>query len=123
MDANKRKHERLRRRKRHIRKKLSGTAERPRLSVFRSLNQIYAQAIDDERGVTLFSASSLSKEARSELGKAGGTVKGAELVGTIIARKAKEAGIGSLSFDRNGRRYHGRIAAIAEAVRKEGIQV
>jgi large subunit ribosomal protein L18 len=123
MDANKRKHVRLVRRKRHIRKKLQGTAERPRLSVFRSLNQIYAQAIDDVRGVTLFSASSLSKEIRAEIGTAGGTRSGAERVGALVARKAKQAGIDKLAFDRNGRKYHGRIAALAEAIRKEGIEV
>jgi large subunit ribosomal protein L18 len=123
MDANKRKHVRLLRRRRHIRKKLQGTAERPRLSVYRSLNQIYAQAIDDVRGVTLFSASSLSKEIRDAIGGAGGTKQGAESVGSLIARKAKQAGIGKLAFDRNGRKYHGRIAALAEAIRKEGIEV
>ena len=123
MDANKRKHVRLLRRRRHIRKKLQGTAERPRLSVFRSLNQIYVQAIDDVRGVTLFSASSLSKEIRDAIGGAGGTIRGAESVGSLVARKAKQAGIGRLAFDRNGRKYHGRIAALAEAIRKEGIEV
>jgi len=123
MDANKRKHVRLLRRRRHIRKKLQGTAERPRLSVYRSLNQIYAQAIDDVRGVTLFSASSLSKEIRDAIGGAGGTIRGAESVGSLVARKAKQAGIGRLAFDRNGRKYHGRIAALAEAIRKEGIEV
>jgi len=123
MDANKRKHVRLLRRRRHIRKNLQGTAERPRLSVYRSLNQIYAQAIDDVRGVTLFSASSLSKEVRDAIGGAGGTKRGAESVGALIARKAKQAGVGKLAFDRNGRKYHGRVAALAEAIRKEGIEV
>lgn len=123
MDANKKKHVRLRRRKRHIRKSLTGNAERPRLSVYRSLGQIYCQAIDDERGVTLVSASSLSKEIQGEIGKDHGNAKGAGLVGSLLARRAKEAGIEKLAFDRNGRMYHGRIAALADAVRKEGIQV
>jgi large subunit ribosomal protein L18 len=123
MDFNKKKQKRLLRRKRHIRKKLEGSASRPRLSIYRSVNQIYAQAIDDFNGVTLFSACSLSKEIRAELGKGGSTVRGAEVVGAAIARKAKDAGISSMAFDRNGRRYHGRVAALAEAIRKEGIQV
>ena len=123
MDATKRKHVRHVRRKKHIRKNLSGTATRPRMSVFRSLDHIYCQAIDDERGVTLISASSVSKEIRGEIGKDTGTVKGAEMVGALFAKKAKDAGIEMFSFDRNGRKYHGRIAALADAVRKEGIKV
>ena len=123
MDATKKKHVRLRRRKKHIRKSLAGTAQRPRLSVYRSLDQIYCQAIDDERGVTMVAASSLSPEIRSEIGKAGGTVKGAEMVGSLFAKKAKEAGIAQCAFDRNGRKYHGRVAALADAIRKEGIKV
>ena len=123
MDATKKKHVRLARRKKHIRKNLSGTAQKPRLTVYRSLDHIYAQGIDDENGVTLISASSLSKELRSEIGKDAGTVKGAEMVGALFAKKAKDAGIEQFAFDRNGRKFHGRIAALAEAVRKEGIKV
>ena len=123
MDATKKKHVRLARRKKHIRKNLSGTAQKPRLTVYRSLDHIYAQGIDDENGVTLVSASSLSKELRAEIGKDAGTVKGAEMVGTLFAKKAKDAGIDQFAFDRNGRKFHGRIAALAEAVRKEGIKV
>ena len=123
MDATKRKNVRHLRRKKHIRKNLQGTTTRPRMSVFRSLDHIYCQAIDDERGVTLISASSVSKEIRAEIGKDTGTVKGAEMVGALFAKKAKDAGIAMFSFDRNGRKYHGRVAAVADAVRKEGIKV
>ena len=123
MDATKKKQVRRVRRKKHIRKNLQGTASKPRLSVFRSLDHIYCQAIDDENGVTLVSASSQSKEIRGEIGKDTGNVKGAEMVGALFAQKAKDAGLSQFSFDRNGRKYHGRVAAIAEAIRKEGIQV
>ena len=123
MDATRRKHVRHARRKKHIRKNLAGTASKPRLSVFRSLDHIYCQGIDDENGVTLLSASSQSKEIRAEIGKDTGNLKGAEMVGSLFAKKAKDAGIEQFAFDRNGRKFHGRVAAIAEAIRKEGIQV
>lgn len=103
--------------KRHlrIRSKLSGTAERPRLSVFRSLNNIYAQIIDDEKGVTLVSASSLKSE------KYGGNIEAAKEVGKKIAEAALEKGIKSVVFDRSGYIYHGRVAALAEGAREGGL--
>ena len=108
------------RQKRHlrIRKHISGTAERPRLNVFRSLANIYAQVIDDEKGVTLVAAS--SKETGFE--GSGGNVEGAKKVGAAIAKKALEKGISEVVFDRGGYIYHGRIAALAEAAREGGLK-
>jgi len=103
---------------RRIRRKISGTAERPRLCVYRSLNHIYAQVIDDLRGTTLVAASTLEKEAR---GDTGGNLGGAKLVGKMIAERAKEKGIGAVVFDRGGYLYHGRIKALAEAARENGL--
>lgn len=102
------------RRKRHIRKAVHGTMERPRLSVFRSAKHIYAQLIDDESGRTLVSASSL--------GGAGGNKDGARQVGEAVAKKAIEAKIESVVFDRNGYLYHGRVAALADAARDAGLK-
>lgn len=106
----------LRRQKvrRRIRGKISGTAERPRLSVFRSNNAIYAQLIDDTQGHTLASASSLGAE--------GTRVAVSQKVGEQLAERAKEAGISSVVFDRNGYRYHGRVKAVAEGARSGGLQ-
>ena len=105
--------------KRHqrVRKNISGTAERPRLNVFRSLNNIYAQIIDDVKGVTLVSASSLDKEFESY----GGNVEAAKAVGKAVAEKAVAAGIKSVVFDRGGYLYHGRVAALAEGAREGGL--
>ncbi len=110
------------RRRRHIRvrKTVAGTPERPRLAIFRSLNHIYAQIIDDTAGHTLAAASDLEKDVRSALeGKKKAEV--ATLVGQSVAKKAKEAGIQAVVFDRGGFRYHGRVKALAEAVRKGGV--
>ena len=106
--------------KRHqrVRKNISGTAERPRLNVFRSLNNIYAQIIDDVKGVTLVSASSLDKEFVSY----GGNVEAAKAVGKAVAEKAIAAGIKSVVFDRGGYLYHGRVAALAEGAREGGLE-
>ena len=106
--------------KRHqrVRKNISGTAERPRLNVFRSLNNIYAQIIDDVKGVTLVSASSLDKEFESY----GGNVAAAKAVGKAVAEKAVAAGIKSVVFDRGGYLYHGRVAALAEGAREGGLE-
>ncbi len=106
--------------KRHqrVRKNISGTAERPRLNVFRSLNNIYAQIIDDVKGVTLVSASSLDKEFESY----GGNVEAAKAVGKAVAEKAVAAGIKSVVFDRGGYLYHGRVAALAEGAREGGLE-
>lgn len=106
-------------RKARIRKKLSGTTARPRLSVYKSLRYIYAQVIDDSTGRTLAFASSLSKELK---GKDDGDKKAdAKRVGMLVAEKCKAAKIEALVFDRNGCPYHGRIAAVAEAAREAGL--
>jgi len=109
-----------RRRKLRVRKKIYGTAERPRLSVFRSNRHIYAQIIDDMAGVTLASASTLSKSLRGSIAY-GGNKAAAEAVGTAIAKQALDIGIKCISFDRNGYKYHGRVKALADAARKAGL--
>ena len=116
-----RKRHRLRRH-RSLRRRLSGSPERPRLAVFRSLTNIYCQVIDDERGATLCASSSrdLVRAGALEAARAG-SVAGAEKVGADIGRKAKEKGILKVAFDRGGFRYHGRIRALAEAARKAGL--
>jgi large subunit ribosomal protein L18 len=120
-DKNKQKNVRLQRRKFHIRKSLTGSVQRPRLSVFRSDKHIYAQLIDDHAGRTLASVSSLETEVRGEL-KNGGNVAAAKKVGAAIAAKAKEAGVTKVAFDRNGRMYHGRVKALADAAREGGLK-
>jgi len=114
---------RLARIRRHerVRAKVKGTPERPRLCVFRSLNHIYAQVIDDTRGNTLASASTLDPELRDRLD--GKTKKAqAELVGQLVARRAKEKGIETVVFDRGGYKYIGRVQSLADAARKEGLK-
>jgi large subunit ribosomal protein L18 len=107
-----------RERKRHrVRKRIVGTAERPRLSVFRSSKHIYAQMIDDLNGTTIAAAGSLAKG-----GKNGGNVKSATAVGKKLAEAAKAAGISQAAFDRGHYKYHGRLKALADAVREGGIQ-
>lgn len=108
------------RRHRTIRKHLSGTSERPRLAVFRSSKNIYAQIIDDETGVTLAAASSLSKEIKGK--SSGGNKDGAKAVGLLIAKKCKKIKVSKVVFDRGGFRYHGRVAALADAVREAGLE-
>lgn len=113
----------IRRRVRHrIRKKVSGTAQRPRLAVFRSSKHIYVQAIDDGRGHTLAHASSRDAVIRSAV-PSGGNIAAAKQVGGAIAAKLKSAGIGSVVFDRGGHLYHGRVRAVADAVREAGIKL
>jgi len=103
-----------------IRRKVFGVAERPRLAVFRSLNHIYAQVINDELGVTLAAASSLDPEFKTaEL--SGGNTAGAQKVGELVAKKALEKGITQVVFDRGGNVYHGRISALAESAREAGL--
>lgn len=102
-----------------IRKKVTGSSERPRLAVFRSLNHIYAQVIDDVNGVTLCSASSVEKSAG--IGN-GGNIDAAKFIGKLIADRAKEKGINSVVFDRGGYIYHGRVKSLAEAAREAGLQ-
>lgn len=101
-----------------IRKKVSGTAERPRLAVFRSLNHIYAQVIDDVNGKTLASASTTEKDLKS---KTGGNVEAAQKVGKTIAERALAAGVESVVFDRGGYLYHGRVKALLDATRAAGL--
>ena len=108
------------RQKRHIRVrgKISGTPERPRLNVFRSNANIYAQIIDDVNGVTLASASTLDKEFEG----AAGNCEAAKKVGLLVAQRAKEKGISAVVFDRGGYIYHGRVAALAEGAREGGLE-
>ena len=102
-----------------IRKKVHGTADRPRLNVFRSLQHIYVQVIDDRRGVTLVAASSADKDSAL---KSGGNLEGARAVGKLIATRAIEKGIQQVTMDRGGYRYHGRIKALADAAREAGLK-
>ena len=104
-----------------VRRKVSGTPERPRLCIFRSLDHIYAQVIDDRTGRTLAAASSLDKEVRKQL-KGGGNVAAAKVVGKVIAERARSAGIEQAVFDRGGYKYHGRVQALAEAAREAGLK-
>lgn len=103
-----------------IRAKMSGTAERPRLNVYRSLNHIYAQLIDDESGVTLASASTMTKKGDGK--RTGGNVAAAKDVGKAIAERAHEKGVKKVVFDRGGYLYHGRIKALADAAREAGLE-
>ncbi len=108
--------------KTRIRKTISGTPEKPRLIVYRSLNNVYAQIIDDTTGSTLVSASSLSKEISEELKNSKGKISRSKIVGNILAKKALEKNISTVVFDRNGYRYHGRIQAIADGAREGGLK-
>jgi large subunit ribosomal protein L18 len=109
--------------KRHsrVRKNLSGTQERPRLNVFRSLNHIYAQIINDETGTTLVSASTMDKEVGAMLNY-GGNINAAQAVGKTVAERALAKGISKVVFDRGGYLYHGRVAALAAAAREAGLE-
>jgi large subunit ribosomal protein L18 len=113
---------RLARIRRHerVRAKVEGTTEKPRLAVFRSLNHIYAQVIDDTKGVTLASASTLDSEVGALDGKA--KKSQAELVGELVARRAMEKGVQQVVFDRGGFQYMGRVQALADAARKQGLK-
>jgi len=104
-----------------MRKKVVGTTERPRFNVFRSLNNIYAQIIDDTKGITLVSASTLDKELKDNPGH-GGNKEAAKLVGKLVAEKAVAAGIKQVVFDRGGYIYHGRIKELADAAREAGLE-
>ena len=107
--------------KRHerVRRHVTGTAERPRLNVFRSLNNIYAQIIDDTKGVTLVSASTLDKELKSNYG---GNKEAAKAVGQLVAKRAKDAGITKVVYDRGGYLYHGRVKELADGAREGGLE-
>ena len=105
-----------------VRKKIFGTSERPRIAVFRSLNQIYAQIIDDTNRTTLVAASSLSKDIQDQLKDLKNKTEKSKIVGKYLAEKAVEKGITSVVFDRSGYRYHGRVQAIAEGAREGGLK-
>lgn len=105
-----------------IRKKISGTQELPRLSVYRSLNNVYAQIIDDITGNTIAAASSLSKELAEDLKNAKGKTAKSKLVGKLVAKIAIEKNVNTVVFDRNGYRYHGRIQALADGAREGGLK-
>lgn len=109
------------RRHKRIRKKVSGTGTKPRLCVYRSLNNIYAQIIDDTKGQTVVSSSTLEKELRGEKGHKGNAAM-AKKVGQALAAKASKIGIKEVVFDRSGYKYHGRIKALAEGARESGLQ-
>lgn len=109
------------RRHTRVRSKVEGTTSRPRLSVFRSLNHVYAQIIDDSRGHTLISASTKETEAKGELNGKSKTAQ-AELIGHLLAKKALAGGIKQVVFDRGGYKYHGRVKALAEGARQEGLK-
>jgi large subunit ribosomal protein L18 len=111
----------LTRRKQRVRKRVFGTAERPRLNVFRSRSHIYAQIVDDLKGATLVAASSLDKSLRTSV-KSSGSIDGAKAVGKLLAERAKVAKVQAVVFDRGGRMYHGRVKALAEASREGGLQ-
>ena len=104
-----------------VRTRVTGTPERPRLCVYRSLGHIYAQIIDDRSGRTLVSASSVDKESKKNL-KGGGNIASAKAVGKFIADRAKAAGVAKVVFDRGGYKYHGRVKALADAAREAGLQ-
>ena len=116
------KKERLRQ-KRHgrIRNRVIGTAEKPRLNVFRSLAHIYAQVVDDSTGQTIISASTVDKEIKGQI-KSGGDIQAAKLVGGIVGKRAVEKGIEHVVFDRGGYQYHGRVAALADGAREAGLK-
>lgn len=104
-----------------IRKKISGTPEKPRLSVYRSLDNIYAQIIDDTSGKTLVAVSSLTPEAKAEVKSIKGKINKSKLVGNLLAKKALDQNIKNVVFDRGGFRYHGRVKALAEGAREGGL--
>jgi large subunit ribosomal protein L18 len=121
MDRQKAKRKRQLRRRRHVRKRIVGTAERPRLTVFRSNKHIYAQLIDDLAGKTLAAVSTNSPELRDGV-PSGGNLKAALAVGKQLAENAKSKGISKVAFDRGHYRYHGRVKALADAAREGGLQ-
>ena len=121
MDRHKAKLKRQLRRRRHVRNRIVGTAERPRLTVFRSNKHIYAQLIDDLAGKTLAAATTNSADLRDAV-PAGGNLKAAVAVGTKLAEEAKSKGIQKAAFDRGHYRYHGRVKALADAARAGGLQ-
>ena len=120
MDANKKKHKARQRRHRRVRARVQGSGQRPRLCVYRSLTNIYAQLIDDDQGHTLASASTIDRELREQVnGKS--PIEAARMVGQLVGQRAQQAGVKQAVFDRGGYRYHGRVAALAEGARAAGL--
>ena len=121
MDANKKKYAARAKRHYRLRANVQGTAERPRLNIYRSLTNIYAQVIDDNEGHTLVSASTLDKDVKAQIeGKS--KTDAAKIVGKIVGERAKTAGIEKVVFDRGGYKYHGRVAAVADGAREAGLE-
>jgi large subunit ribosomal protein L18 len=115
------KHNARKRRQLRVRSKIHGTAERPRMNVYRSLDNIYVQVINDDAGQTVVSASTIDRDVAKQIADKSKT-DAARLVGKIVAERAKEAGINTVVFDRSGFRYHGRVAALAEGAREAGLK-
>ncbi|MCG8604156.1 50S ribosomal protein L18 [bacterium] len=120
-DKNKIKAQKRARKKMHLRKKVVGTSDRPRLAVFRSARNVYAQLIDDRQNMTLLGVSTLTPSLKSELSKAKTKIDAAKIVGKHVAEKAKEKKIERVIFDRGGYLYHGRVRAVAEGARENGL--
>ena len=121
MDRIRQKIIRRKRRRQHVRKRVFGAPQRPRLTVFRSLKNVYAQIIDDTTGRTLASASSRDKELRESVAP-GSNAAAASKVGAVLGERARSKGVEAVAFDRNGYRYHGRVKALADAARKAGLK-
>jgi len=107
--------------RRRVRSRVAGSPERPRLAIYKSLKHCYAQVIDDRKGVTLVSASSLDADFRSDM-KTGGNLAAAKKVGELVARRAKEKGVTRVVFDRGGYPYHGKVKALADSARENGLE-
>ena len=108
--------------KKHIRKRIQGTAQRPRLTVYRSIKSIYAQLVDDSAGKTILSVSSISKDLRDKTKKANGKIEVAKIVGQVVGEEASKRKIEKVVFDRNGYLYHGRVKAVADGAREAGLK-
>lgn len=121
MDKQINKDNRRARRKIGIRKRITGTPQRPRLTIYKSLNHMYAQVVDDLAGKTLASASTLDEDLRKDAATKTGNRQAAEAVGALVAQRAKKAGVTQVVFDRNGFAYHGRVKALGDAARKAGL--
>lgn len=122
MEASQKRIDTRQRKKAHIRKRIVGTAERPRVSVFRSAKHIYAQAVDDETGKTLAQSSTLAADVKSKLNGSSGNKAAANLVGKAFGEVLKAKGFTSIVFDRNGYLYHGRVKDLADGIREAGIE-
>ena len=122
MDKNQARREGRIRRHMRVRRKLQGSSERPRFAIFRSLNNMYVQVIDDARGTTVVAASTLTPELKATLGAKTGNVAASKALGQFVAKKAQEKGIKRVCFDRAGYKYHGRVKALADGAREAGLE-